>query len=183
MKVRAPGFRIRSSNHVAFSPDGSHLAVVGRDVVLWNGWGRRPRLQHPAAITDMTIRQFLWFIGAYAAIVALAVWFNLAVLCQGAAQYDQGCGGFAMYIPLWEMFLAPLPIAAILLERWRTSAPPPTPRLLAYLAGILIVAEIGWLVLDTFPALLAAEAVAIGIAVFVRSRTAQRGMTPRTPVA
>ena len=122
----------------------------------------------------MTIRQVAWFLGAYVAIVALAVWFNLAVLCQGAAQYDQGCGGFAMYIPLWEIFLSPLPIAAILLERWKKSAPPPVSRLLVYLAGVLVVAEIGWLVLDTFPALLATEAVAIGIAAFARARIARR---------
>lgn len=122
----------------------------------------------------MTARQILWFGAAYLAVVAVSVWFNLAVLCAGDAKYDQGCGGFGIYIPLWVIFLAPLPIAAIILERWRKSAPPPTVRLLAYLAGIVAVAEIGWLLLDTFPALLATEAVAIIIALFVRIRTARR---------
>lgn len=126
----------------------------------------------------MTARQVLWFGAAYLAVVALAVWFNLAVLCAGDAKYDQGCGGFGVYIPLWEIFLAPLPIAAIILERWRKPVPPPTVRLLAYLAGIVAVTEIGWLVLDTFPALLATEAVAIIIAFFVRRRTSQGRQLP-----
>lgn len=67
----------------------------------------------------MTLRQVLWFIAAYIVIVALAIWFNLAVLCQGDVKFNRGCGGFALYIPLWELFLAPLPVAAILLELWR----------------------------------------------------------------
>jgi len=121
----------------------------------------------------MTIRQVAWFTAAYVSIVALAVWFNLAVLCLGDAKYAQGCGGFGVYIPLWEMFLAPLPIAAILLERWRKSGPTPTTRLLAYLAGVIAVAEFGWVVIDKFPALLATEAVVIAIAFVIRLRTSR----------
>ncbi|MGH7712792.1 MAG: hypothetical protein ACREOG_15990 [Gemmatimonadaceae bacterium] len=122
----------------------------------------------------MTARQVLWFTAAYLAVVALAVWFNLAVLCQGDMKYDGGCGGFGVYIPLWEIFLLPLLIAAILLETWKTPAPPRTGRLLAYLAGIVAVTEIGWLLLDSFPALLVTQAVAIGIATVVRLRTGRR---------
>jgi len=124
----------------------------------------------------MSTRQILWFGAAYLALVALVVWFNLDVLCLGDAKYEQGCGGFGIYIPLWELFLAPLPIAAIILERWRKSVPPPTTRLIWYLVGILAVAEIGWLLIERFPALLATEAVAIIIAVFLRVRTARRAV-------
>jgi hypothetical protein len=120
----------------------------------------------------MTLRQIMWFIAAYVALVALAVWFNLAVLCQGDAKYDQGCGGFGVYIPLWEIFLLPLLIAAILLESWRTSRPPPTRRLLAYLGVILLVAEAGFLLIEKFPVLLATEAAAIGVAGILRWRRA-----------
>ena len=116
----------------------------------------------------MTLRQIAWFLGAYVALVAAAMWFNLAVLCQGAAKFDGGCGGFGLYIPLWEVFLAPLPIAAILLERWRRTEPPSTSRLLAYLAGILVVAEVGFLFIDRFPVLLALEGAAIALASLVR---------------
>lgn len=42
MKVAAPGFSIRRSYHVTFSPDGDHLAVIGRDVVLWSVRERKP---------------------------------------------------------------------------------------------------------------------------------------------
>ena len=116
----------------------------------------------------MTLRQIAWFLGAYVALVAAAMWFNLAVLCQGAAKFDGGCGGFGLYIPLWEVFLAPLPIAAILLERWRRTEPPSTSRLLAYLAGILFVAEVGFLFIDRFPVLLALEGAAIALASLMR---------------
>jgi hypothetical protein len=109
----------------------------------------------------MTLRQVAWFIAAYVAIVALAIWFNLAVLCQGDVKFNRGCGGFELYIPLWEIFLAPLPIAAILLELWRKSDPPPTARLLGYLAGILVVTEVGFLLIEKFPVLLATEVAAI----------------------
>ena len=119
----------------------------------------------------MTPRQMVWFIAGYIALVAVAIWFDLAVLCQGHAKFDSGCGGFSFYIPLWAIFLAPLPIAAILLERWRKSTPPPTTRLLAYLAGILFVTEVGFLFIKQFPVLLAAEAVAIIIACVVRWKT------------
>jgi hypothetical protein len=131
----------------------------------------------------MTVRQVAWFIAAYIAIVALAVWFNLAVLCQGDVKYDQGCGGFGVYIPLWEIFLAPLPIAAILLELWRRSEPPPAARVLAYLAGILAVAEVGFLLIDKFPVLLGTQAAAIGIACVIRLKTAGRRTGTRSPVA
>lgn len=116
----------------------------------------------------MTLKQIAWFLAAYVALVAAAMWFNLAVLCQGDPKFDGGCGGFGVYIPLWEVFLAPLPIAAILLERWRRSAPPSTPRLLAYLAGILVVAETGFLLIEKFPVLLALEVAAIALATVVR---------------
>ena len=116
----------------------------------------------------MTLRQTVGFIGAYGIVVAVAIWFNLAVLCQGDVKYDQGCGGFALYIPLWEIFLAPLPAAAILLELWRKSSPTPTSRLLGYLLAILIVAEVGFLLIEKFPVLLATEAVAIVVLCVVR---------------
>ena len=121
----------------------------------------------------MTLRQVAWFLGAYIVIVALAVWINLAVFCLGDAKYANGCGGFGTYIPLWELFLLPLPLAATLLERWRRSGPPPTMRLLAYLAGIVAVAEFGWVVIEKFPALLATEAVAIAIAFVIRLKTSR----------
>lgn len=122
----------------------------------------------------MTVRQVVWFMTSYIAIVALAMWFNLAVLCQGDAKFDRGCGGFAFYIPLWEIFLAPLPIAAVLLELWRKTTPPPATRLLAYLAGILFVAEVGFLLIEKFPILLATEAAAIASGCFVRWRAVER---------
>lgn len=122
----------------------------------------------------MTLRQVVGFIAGYVAIVALAIWFDLAVLCQGNAKYDRGCGGFAIYIPLWVIFLAPLPLAAILLERWRKSEPPPTMRLIAYLAGILFIAEVGFLLIEKFPLLLAVEALAIGVAWAIRWKTVRR---------
>jgi hypothetical protein len=122
----------------------------------------------------MTVRQAVWFIAAYIAIVALAMWFNLAVLCQGDVKFNRGCGGFALYIPLWEIFLAPLPITAILLELWRKTTPPPTARLLAYLVGILFVAEVGFLLIEKFPILLATEAVAIGIGCLMRWKAVER---------
>lgn len=123
----------------------------------------------------MTLRQVVWFLAGYIALVAVAIWFDLAALCQGHAKFDGGCGGFAFYIPLWAIFLAPLPIAAILLERWKKSTPPPNTRLLAYLAGILFVTEVGFLFIKKFPVLLAIETVAIIIACVVRWKTVQRG--------
>jgi hypothetical protein len=131
----------------------------------------------------MTVRQVVWFIAGYLVTVAVAVSFNLAVLCQGDVKFDRGCGGFELYIPLWEIFLAPLPIAAILLELWRKSEPPPAVRLFAYLAGVVAVTEVGWLLLDTFPALLATQAVAIAIACLIRVKTAARGRRPPSTVA
>ena len=122
----------------------------------------------------MTVRQVVWFIAAYVAVVALAMWFNLAVLCQGDAKFDRGCGGFALYIPMWLVFLSPLPVAAILLELWRKTTPPPTTRLLAYLAGIMCVTEVGFLLIEKFPILLATEAAAIGIGCLVRFRRPRR---------
>src|SRR5687768_759482 len=98
----------------------------------------------------MTLRQVLWFIAAHVSLVAVAIWFDLAVLCQGAVKYNRGCGGFGIYIPLWEIFLAPLPIAVILLERWKRVTAPPTPRLLGYLAGILVVTQVGFLLIEKF---------------------------------
>jgi hypothetical protein len=131
----------------------------------------------------MTVRQVVWFIAAYVAIVALAIWFNLAVLCQGDVKFNRGCGGFALYIPLWEIFLAPLPIAAILLELWRKATSPPTTRLLAYLAGILVVTEVGFLLIEKFPVLLAIEAAAIVIGCLIRWKTVERRSGTRSPAA
>jgi len=122
----------------------------------------------------MTLRQAAWFIVAHVTLVAAAIWFNLAVLCQGDAKFSGGCGGFGLYVPLWEAFLAPLPIAAILLERWRKSQPPPTLRLLGYLGGILFVAQVGFLLIDTFPVLLTIEALVIALAAVVRWGTIRR---------
>ena len=122
----------------------------------------------------MTPRQVAWFVSAYVAMVAMAIWFDLAVLCRGHVKFDRGCGGFQLYIPLWEIFLAPLPIAAILLELWRKSNPPPTARLLGYLAGILVFTQVGFLLIKKFPVLLASEAAAIVIAAGIRWRTTQR---------
>ena len=127
----------------------------------------------------MTLRQIAWFLAAYVALVAVAMWFNLAILCQGDGKFDGGCGGFGLYIPLWEVFLAPLPIAAILLERWKRSEPPATSRVLAYLAGILVVAEVGFLLIDRFPVLLALEAVAIALASLMRWKRIQRADAPQ----
>lgn len=127
----------------------------------------------------MTLRQVAWFIAAYVILVAAAMWFNLAILCQGAAKFDGGCGGFGLYIPLWEVFLTPLPVAAILLERWRRTEPPSTSRLLAYLAGILVVAEAGFLLIERFPVLLAFEVAAIALASIMRWKAIRRARSPR----
>jgi hypothetical protein len=116
----------------------------------------------------MTLRQAMWFILGYIATVAAAIWFDLAVLCEGDPKFDHGCGGFGLYIPLWEIFLAPLPIAAIVLERWRRSQPPPTARVIAYLVAIMGIAALGFVLIERFPVLLAVEAVAVAVAVVVR---------------
>ena len=127
----------------------------------------------------MTLRQVAWFLAAYVALVAVAMWFNLAILCQGDVKFHGGCGGFGLYIPLWEVFLVPLPIAAILLERWKRSEPSATSHIIAYLAGILVVAEVGFLLIDRFPVLLALEAVAIALASLVRWKRIQRADVPQ----
>ena len=122
----------------------------------------------------MTRRQVAWFIVAHVALVAAAIWFNLAVLCQGDAKFSGGCGGFGLYIPLWEVFLAPLLIAPLLLEMWRKAQPPRALRLVAYLAGTLLAAEVGFLLIDTFPVLLTIEALIIAFAGVMRWRTTRR---------
>ena len=142
-------------------------------VVCHADGGSRTRL------SIMTRRQVAWFIAAYVILVAVAMWFNLAILCEGAARFDGGCGGFGLYIPLWEVFLLPLPIAAILLERWRRTKPPSTSHLLAYLAGILVVAEVGFLVIERFPVLLALEGAGIALAAVVRWKAVRRTPSPR----
>jgi uncharacterized membrane protein len=129
----------------------------------------------------MTLRQGAWFLAAYVGLVALAIWFDLAVLCQGDAKFDGGCGGFGLYIPLWLIFLAPLPLAAILLERWKRSEAPPTTRLVTYLGGILALSQVGFLLIDKFPVLLATEAAAIAVALLLRWR-ATRQARPVSPV-
>lgn len=131
----------------------------------------------------MTPRQVAWFLAAHVALVAVAVWFNLAVLCAGDAKYSGGCGGFGVYIPLWQIFLAPLAVAAILLERWRKTEPPPTRRLLGYLLVTLAVAEMGFLLIEKFPVLLGVEAAVILAAVIVRWRITSRTSTTPSPMA
>jgi hypothetical protein len=122
----------------------------------------------------VTLKQAVAFLATHVALVAIAMWFNLAVLCQGDPKFDGGCGGFGLYIPLWEMFLAPLPIAAIALELWKKSAPVPHTRIVGYLIGILVVAEAGFLLVEKFPVLLALEAFAFAIGVGFRWRTVRR---------
>lgn len=131
----------------------------------------------------MTLRQTAWFLAAHVALVGLAVWFNVAVLCQGDVKYSGGCGGLAVYIPLWQIFLTPLPLAAIILERWRRTQPPPSSRLVGYLIGILVVTEVGFLAIDKFPVLLALEAAAIFLAGIVRWQRMGRESKARLPVA
>lgn len=131
----------------------------------------------------MTIRQAVWFLAAHVVLVALAIWFNLAILCAGDIKYSGGCGGFSVYIPLWQIFLAPLPVAVFLIERWRRAEPPPATRLAVYLAGIVAVAEIGFLLIDKFPVLLGLEVAAILVAGVFRWHTAVRQVRAREPVA
>jgi hypothetical protein len=126
----------------------------------------------------MTLRQIAWFLGAYVALVALAIWFNLAILCQGDVKYSGGCGGFEIYIPLWEIFLLPLPIAVMVLELWRKTTPPSTRRLLAYLVGIITVEEVGFLFIERFPHLIAIEAAAIAFAAIWRWRSLRSSDAP-----
>jgi hypothetical protein len=115
----------------------------------------------------MFIRQTLLFVLAYAALIALSVWFNVSVLCLADAKYDHGCGGLGVYVPLWEIFLLPLLVGAIATQRWRRSTPPTSLRLIQYLLVIAIVYQIGWR-LDRFPVLLGLEAAAIALIVAAR---------------
>jgi hypothetical protein len=126
----------------------------------------------------MSLRQTLWFMAGYVALIALSVWFNVSVLCSADAKYDRGCGGLGVYIPLWEIFLTPLALAAIGLERWRRATVPTTRRILIYLAGIFVIYQIGWR-LERFPQLLALEAIAIALAAAVRWKVAARRPTER----
>jgi WD40 repeat protein len=55
MTIKAPGFRLRSSYDVAFSPSGELLATVGKQVTLWDVRQRRQAvvnklLTHPASV-------------------------------------------------------------------------------------------------------------------------------------
>jgi hypothetical protein len=127
----------------------------------------------------MTFRQTVWFLAAHVALVGLAVWFNVAVLCQADIKYRGGCGGLGIYMPLWQIFLAPLPLAAIVLERWRRTQPPPSARLVGYLIGIVVVAEVGFLAIEKFPVLLGLEAAAILLAGVARWQTTARGSKAR----
>lgn len=43
----------------------------------------------------MAVRQAAWFIAGYIALVALAIWFDLAVLCRGNAKFNGGFGKLA----------------------------------------------------------------------------------------
>ena len=105
------------------------------------------------------------------------------MLCAGDAKYNGGVRGFGVYISLWQIFLAPLALAAILLERWRKTEPPPTRRLVAYLMATLAVAEIGFLLIEKFPVLLALEAAVILVAAIVRRRITARTSKAPSPVA
>jgi hypothetical protein len=125
----------------------------------------------------MTARQALWFIVAYAALVAASVWLNVSGLCLAAAKYDNGCGGLGTYLSLWEIFLLPLLIAAIAIERWRRTAAPPAMRLVIYLVVIGAVFQIGWR-LEKFPVLLALEAVVIALFAFARWRRISQPVGP-----
>jgi len=58
-----------------------------------------------------------------------------------------------------------------LLERWQRTGPPPATRLVAYLAGIVVITEIGFLLIDEFPVLLGLEAAAIILAAAFRWHT------------
>ena len=122
----------------------------------------------------MSARQAIWFLAAYAAIVAVGIWFDLAVLCQGDLKYSHGCGGFGLYIPLWEVFLAPLPVAAIGLEWRRRSGTVPTSRLLGYLAIVLVVCQLGFVFIHKFPILLATETLVIMLGTLLRLRERRR---------
>jgi hypothetical protein len=61
--------------------------------------------------------------------------------------------------------------------------PPPGSRLAAYLVGIVIVVEIGFLVIEKFPMLLGLEAAAVLVAGIIRWHTAVRQSKAREPVA
>ncbi len=124
--------------------------------------------------TEMTWRQIAWFVGAYVGIVAMAVWLNVSVFCLADAKYSGGCGGLGVYVPLWLIFLAPLALPAIGLESWRRTTAPPSARLLVYLATITGVLELGWLVIDRFPALLATQLVVIALGWLARLKTAAK---------
>lgn len=117
--------------------------------------------------------QIAWFAVGYLGVVALAIGLGLAGFCLGAPQHGAGCGGFRIYIPLWEMFLLPLPLSAIAIERWWGGRTPDA-RLFGYLAGILAIAGIGFVVIEKFPVLLAIEAAAIAATASWRRR-AQHG--------
>jgi hypothetical protein len=119
----------------------------------------------------MTWRQITWFLGVYVGIVAMAVWLNVSVFCLADAKYSGGCGGLGVYFFLWLIFLAPLVLAAIALESWRRTTTPPSSRLLLYLAAIAGVLELGWLVIERFPMLLATEVVVIALWWFARLKT------------
>ncbi len=121
----------------------------------------------------MTRRQAILFIASYISLIALSVWFNVSVLCLADAKYDHGCGGLSVYIPLWEMFLAPLAVAALILERWRRTEAPGSSVIVTYLVAILIVYQIGSR-LERFPVLIAVEAAVIGLAAVLRFRRSAR---------
>ena len=76
----------------------------------------------------MTARQTVWFIAGYVALVAAAIWFDLAVLCRGHAKFNGGCGilfvtevGF-LFIKKFPVLLAVETMAIILafVVRWKT---------------------------------------------------------------
>jgi hypothetical protein len=121
----------------------------------------------------MSARQTLLFIAAYAALIAASVWLNVSVLCLADAKYDQGCGGLGVYLSLWEIFLLPLLIAAIAIERWRKTADTPAMRIVVYLLVTCVVFQIGWR-LNKFPVLLALEAIVIALFAAARWRGTSR---------
>jgi uncharacterized membrane protein YoaK (UPF0700 family) len=100
----------------------------------------------------------------------------VSVLCLADVKYSNGCGGLGVYVPLWEIFLLPLLVGVIALQRWRRSGSPTTLRLIQYLLVIAIVYQIGWR-LDRFPVLLGLEAVAIALVAAARRLEVARRAT------
>jgi hypothetical protein len=57
------------------------------------------------------------FILAYFVCTGAAMWINNPVLCLGDPTYDDGCGGFVLYLPLWALLYSPLVALALVIAR------------------------------------------------------------------